>query len=149
MCTRQTLSGSWEKTARQFSSYAGRSLIEECSYGTEVGVNTVLGLNMKSPLGTHMLSVWSPLHGVILGGFINGKVRPSWRKCITGVGGLSRGCLVPVPSWSSASCPPLDESGPLPCAILTFCPICRAVSHRQGPSETRSLQWSLQGLVTV
>lgn len=27
-----------------------------------------------------------PLYGVILGGCINGKVRPSWRKCVTGVG---------------------------------------------------------------
>ena len=68
-------------------------MIEECSYGTEVEVNTVLGLNMKSPLGTHMLSVWSPLHGVILVGFINSKVRPSWRKCVTG-GGVFHGAVL-------------------------------------------------------
>lgn len=140
--------GSWEFTLQPV--YKTNTLWIMGEYSQTI---LQLGRSKHSVRFEYAISPWGScvecLHGVILGGCINGKVRPSWRKCVTGVGVFPRGYLVLVLSWSSASCPPLDESGPLPCAIQTFCPICRAVSRRLGPSETRSLQWSLLGLVTV
>lgn len=69
-------------------------------------------LNMKYPLEALVLSAWSPIHVVILGGSVNCKVRSGWRKCHSSRG-LSRACLVLAPSCS-ASRPPLHGQGPLP-----------------------------------